>query len=269
MPSGKKDSTMQASRVQPLVGKIKDDFPNHRIHLPQQRDDRFPLHDLRLAERWNDGELHLLLHVSLGDGKEYIASIQREVSACGRHEDDPPVIQGNPVRHSMFRELTWRDTMRRHVSHGGEQKPVLVDVIQGVKNPQKFSLAASVWLDSVNGVYGCLPHALYLSRRFGPVFRGALSDWEVCVSDGPVSGSETYRHEVMSNVVKGTPQVADCISDCQRNIGRYRLDISEAVSAVAGMRIVIMDNPIAAAVTCEGVPFGLQFEDMLFGPLRL
>jgi len=255
-------------REKPDLLKPENQGSNEIHHFMQEWGDRPTLNNLRLAERWNNSELHLLLCFTHGDGKQYIASLQRENILDRSDKNDPSLVFGNPAGKIPFRELTWRDTVRGHIGGSGNEQSMLIDIVKQVENPEKLSVPASVWLDSIDGIYSVLPHALYFSGRFGLVFRGCLSNWEVNSGSGWVALAAPYGNEMVSNMVESTPEVLQCVSGDDRNTLRNLTAAIQPIDALRNIEIVLETDSIGLRLK-KGTPFGFQIEDVLLGPLYL
>src|SRR6266498_5412668 len=72
---------------QSLAGERRHDGSNVFGELMERLNNRLTLDNLRLSERYVEGELHVLVHFVLGDGGEYVAAFQREVDGLSLESD--------------------------------------------------------------------------------------------------------------------------------------------------------------------------------------
>jgi len=255
------------SNVKTFLGEIKYDPPDNHYHLVERWDDWPTLDNLRLSERRDDSELHLLLHFIVGNGEQYIAGLQREVTFGGADEDLPELVPRNRMWEIPFRELTWRDAVRRHIRHRSKEQTMLIDVVKDMNDPRHLAPTASIWLDRVNGIYGSLPHSLYFPGRFGLVFCRVLENWEIR-SGGWATLAGGYRNEMIGDVIEGAPEVLEGIPGDDWYDGRNIVGVIKPIDSISSIGIIPQSDSISTLLR-EAAPLGLKVKHVLFGPLYL
>lgn len=154
---------------------------------------RKPFDDVGFVQRYINGEAHILIVLRDGNGREYIACLQREFGVIGAgcapakfarwHSGVEPSVLS---RESLF--FAWSEAAaivtRRHC----QQESVLVYDVESVDLPQD-GIPTLVRLEPIYRFLGILVHAFYLSRSALMVQLGSIEDWEACLGCGlfPVS----------------------------------------------------------------------------------
>jgi hypothetical protein len=91
---------------------------------------------------------------------------------------------------------------------------MLVDIIQPVELPERVAEPSVIWLDTVDGFYGRLPHAIYLSTHALPVFIGGIEDWKSRLTVGFIPGNDD---EFISQIIERSTQVVKGITQHESN----------------------------------------------------
>jgi len=254
-----------------LVDERLDDMANDFRHTMKRFNNRMTFNNLRLSERYFKGEIHVLVHFRLGNNGEYVASLQREYDVGRLCAEKHRILGGSIGIEFNSQEpafsvsnSAWRHALESVRRTNGDQQFVLVDNVKGMEMPENLSGPSSVWFDIVNRFFGILPHSLYSSALLGYVFVGVLSNGEVRLPQIFRSNSGRDRHNVIGQVVESRTQGMDCITDDQREAGFDRTYVSEVVSAISSLRIVIGLDSIT--VLTKEVPCLLEVVDVYFGP---
>jgi len=143
----------------------KNQALNNIHQLMERWEKRITPRDLRLAERFADFELNLILHFSVEDSAEMrLACIHHKRVELRSHRAIDPI------------------RLESGVMVDGEQEPVLVGIIKFVESPEKV-VSAAIRLESVDSFYGLRPHTLYSSNHS---HKSQVLSWSR--SCNPVSG---------------------------------------------------------------------------------
>jgi hypothetical protein len=143
---------------------------------------------------------------------------------------------------------------------------MLIDQVKSVETP-KCVIPTLVWFDSVDLVYGVLPHAPYLSKLSGFVFRGGVEDRKVHVSEG-AGPSGSYLDELIGQVIEGAPEVLQDVASDGGDINVNVLDTDQVVDGLSRLRIALGSDYVGVGVE-KGFEGNIQLLDVLFGPFDL
>lgn len=215
---------------------------------------RLASNNIRLSERYINGEVHIITHFSLA-GSDYVAVFERLPEGRKGEAADTFVTRPKETRNvdNRFRKVNRRD----------EQSVVLVGNVQFVENPEHI-LPTLIRVGSVNRIYSTLRHALYSSRSLGFVFRGLLPDRE----SGLLGMGRTVGvNELVSEVVKGTSEVVNSVSGDEANFDGRGLNIEYAVNVISRLRVSLSLDSIWFAIE-ESFQGDFQITDVLFGPFN-
>ena len=252
--------------------KTKNDARDKLAHLMQRFEQGLALDNLRLAERYIAGELHLLLEFRVGrKTEEFVASFEREMRYFGRFEDFVEIrkrerlsrMAPSPtVSHSPCR--SWRDTVKKIRRTNGHNQAVFVDVVQLVEIPEQV-ISSFLWFDRVDSMYSVLPHTLYFSSELGRhVFRGTVADRKGSLYRG---SSATSKDKLISQMVEGTPQVLQSITSDSRQFQWNISDASDVIDKLFRLRIGLGSDFIWRGWPGQkGSDRGIQIKEVLFGP---
>src|SRR3954451_9615747 len=122
--------------------------------------DRLTLDNPRLVERYMKSDLHLLVRFRVGGIDEHLV-------ACLEREQ----VVSWSEKSAQERQISTRDSSHvfTHMSAEVEalegrtdrhQKTMLVDVVQGMQDPEIMPIPSLVWFDRLERIYSLLPHAL-------------------------------------------------------------------------------------------------------------
>src|SRR5216683_1218664 len=116
-------------------------------HVLKRFDQRLRLKNLRLAERYIEAELHLLVHFRIREiGEEFVAYLQRAQAVSGPQEEihhrkvsEPSGgfgIGGQTLLKTAMKQGTNIDAAKGRPNGG--QSPVFVDVVKLVESPESI-----------------------------------------------------------------------------------------------------------------------------------
>src|ERR1700722_10836519 len=236
-------------------------------HTLERFENRITLNNPRFAERYIKQEIYLLVHFRIGGiNKEFVAYLEREHPVGGSEIE----FNRGRLRESVFlhERGEYSPTMCSDV-HGtecgthGNQQAVLVGAVESMEPPEGV-IPSLVWFDSVDGVYGVLPHSMYFSVHSGLVFRGVIENRKVnMLGVGGIPRSDSKQP--IGQMVKRTSEVMKGISRDTGDIERDRLNIDEEIDQLSRLRITLGRDFIGATVL-KSEDCRLQLLDMLVGP---
>jgi hypothetical protein len=131
-----------------------------------------------------------------------------------------------------------------------------------VNAPERV-IPALVRFERINRFYRFWPHALYFSSLAGFVSIKTLRERKHGVFRGSASGN---LDEVNCEMVERSSQVMDEVTGYGNGIKRELGEFGKLPVGLASIRILLGDNYCHALVP-ESSEFGLQVEEVLFGPL--
>lgn len=258
---------------QPLGNEIHNDVVNETRRLMERFNNRPTLDNLRLTERYFESEMHVLVHFRWRNNGEYVATFQREFSNDGLGEIQPRVTGGiglgdvQPKESFLHdRPLAWKHSVQSVLSRASKKHFVLIDNVKAVDAPEDFTRSSTVWLDSIDGLYGLIPYALYLSPTSGFVLRGIDRNRKVHTGK---RGEPSHRiaHEIVAHVLEGAAEVMNSIPGNERNGFWHIPDADELVNAVSSLRIILESEGIGVFFAQEVSPCGFEITDVLVGPI--
>jgi hypothetical protein len=119
---------------------------------------------------------------------------------------------------------------------------VLVDIVEGVDDPEIVSLALLIWFEGADRVDGILPHPSYFSSKFAGEFCGAVGDWKVNVRSNANAATSSDEEQLVGKVIKGAAKILDDISCDQSKRGRGLMSFSNIVDRFARRSIAPKAN---------------------------
>jgi hypothetical protein len=249
-----------------FVPKLENNTVNKVAQMLKDFNERMTLNNLRLSQRYIDGEIRLILHIRLTD-QDYVTVFERASNAAGE-PDAPKVSQAlKHVERGHFKDgLLERDNR-------DQQSVVLIGNVQFVDRPEK-RVPTLVRMGNIDSIYGALPHALYSSMSLGFVFRGKLPDREgnllqLTRCKGNSLSDAADFHERPSEVIKSASKVVDNISGHKSNLDQWRVKNSNAIDCLSGLRIMLADDSIWWGFESEEAsPKDFQVTDVLVGPFN-
>jgi hypothetical protein len=227
----------------------------------------FSFRDPRFIERYLQEKLRILIHLRFREiNGECVALFQREPVSQTRG-----CLWNNAysaLRPQVFTQATMEAGIdERDGSSGGHQKAVLINNVEAME-PPKGVIPSVVWLDSLDGIYSVLPHALYLSRKSGLLVLGerfTIADWESNIL-GRFGVSRSDK--TASEVIESASQVLNRVSCDQTEMNWDRSNFGDCVDSLSALRISIYSGAVRAAFgeTNSGNP---EIVDVFIGPLDL
>ena len=242
-----------------------DDALNEVRQLNESWHKRLTLDNPRLAERYLEGELIVVLEFRLLSGlglndKHYFAVYEREEPISGPEHNTGSrdrLISPRDLRPGMHSDRSMRGPYRNN-------QVVLVDVVELVKPPERFT-PSSVWFERAQYADGPWRGSTYFSQTSGHKFLGGIADRESRVF---VGGTATFDDELFGQVVETRPQVVEDVPEHHPPGQRDLFRDVDAEQLISCFRIELTDDEIRVGVQ-ERADLAPKLVDVLFGPFNL
>jgi hypothetical protein len=244
--------------------KLRND-PVHKMHeFLDGFKQRLSLDDLRLAQRYVESELEIIVGLCVGEiNEEFIASFKRAETVC-RSEKCAQFRYGSEIRerflHLPVHESAQINALEARTDH--KNSAVFVDVVQLVENPE-IVVASEVRLASVDHLDGHLTHPLYFSCRSGrPVLLDCFADREV----GVISWHLPVReYESIGEMIEGCTEIMNGVAGDERNLDRHVSYPRNIMDWASGPRIALGADFVWTGVEKRSDRL-IKVCDVLFGP---
>lgn len=234
---------------------------------------RLRLDDLRLAQRYVESKLHVLVKFRIrGIDEEFIARFQREENVRWPEEG----INGGELQ--AVERVAWVSGVNTSEHLAGmrpdidasipgpnrEQQTVLLDVVQLVQNPEAV-IPSLVGFNRVDCIECLLPRTLHFSLLFGFIFLGAIENRKVY----PVGFRRTVLRfatdDLVGKMVEGAPKIVNCIPGEQGQRLGSGFSPKDIIDRLARVRIALDSDFIGVRVE-EGPDTAIEITDVIFGP---
>jgi hypothetical protein len=219
-------------------------------HLVQRWENRITARRLRIAKRFLDLELHIVLHLRVVEsGKCWGVLLEKEIPI-------EPIGKENKIPRPR------------------SDRTMFVDTVKLVNSPE-IKVPAFVWFEEIESFYSLWPDTIYKSVSSGFVTSDALRNWEsIPVRDFASSNDEHVTHQV----IESGAQIVGDIASSSRNIRRTDDSLQEAVRAwnslsdaeiirraFSFLSVSLSDDHCSALYSQD---VGCQIVEVLFGPLN-
>jgi len=245
--------------------KTQDEAVDQIRHVLERFDNRFTLNDPRLAERYIEAEIHLLVHFTVRPvDEEFVAYFERAEFVGGVQVNRREQLKclGQRAGECVLHHLGQVDAMKCRTH--GNQKTMLIDTIKLVETPERV-VPSTVWFGSVDSIYCVLPYSLYYSIAKGWVTRGVPGNGVTDTSRIGWGTTDSENDELVSQVVQGTPEILEGIArDCGDD-DRNRLEIGDVINQLSRLRIALGGDLIWPGIM-EDSDCRLNITDVLLGP---
>ncbi len=228
----------------------------------------FSFRNPRLIERYLQEKLWILVHLRFRKiNGECVACFQRESISQSRRSFGDNAF-GAPSYQVVAQLPMEAGIDERDGRTSGHQKAVLIDNVEAMETPQGI-IPSLVWLDSLDGIYSILPHAIYLSRKSSLLILGSrhtFADWETNILGR--FGLRSDPDESARQVVQSASQVLNRVSSDQTEMNWNRSNFCDCVGSLSALRISLYESAIR--VSFAEVDSGThEIVDVLIGPLDL
>ncbi len=224
--------------------KGRDKVIDELNHITEKLEKRLTLGNLRLAQRFLNNNLRILIHFRPEDSLE-------EWFCCLM-----PVAAVEPL------------ALKQIVGANGDNVSVLVDVIHVMQEPKRLvSASALVWFERINRFYSRFPRSLYFSSLKSLVFVGFLDDGECNTSphllaDAPM---QSNLNQVKGKMVEGAAKVLQDISCRCENVESGNGEFGKILHSLTRLRVVLGPDYMRVSIA-KGLGLSLKILEVLFGP---
>lgn len=204
------------------------------------------LDNLRIKDRFKDGEIHIILHgLIVSTGERWGICLE---SPRLKQKLSPIPPFGNV------------DGM----VPDGESVPMLIDVIQFVDSPKDVT-SALVWLKPIDDFYRFWPDALYFSSLLGFVSIPVLRDGKLYASGG--NGVRTCQDKMICELVESAAQIVDEVSSDRQHVKGIDGKLSITPDDAAKIRVLLRESSVSV-LTPSSLHLDFEITEVLFGPFN-
>lgn len=225
--------------------KLKHQVFNEIDQLMERWEQRITPSNLRLADRFLNSDIHILLTFVLKDtGEVWVARLDKEL------------LKPEKVVYPIGN--------KKRVSIDGEQHPMLIDVVEVMQEPERL-VSTFVRFEPVDSFFRDRGHSLYFSN-FVPLVSGAvLGNRKLCSQRRllPIS-----KNEMICQVVKGAPEIVNDITGCGDCVKGHSAEHLKLFKAMSACRVHLFQENLHLFVP-DLSHLGIDFCEVLFGPLDL
>lgn len=246
---------------------------NEYCELLERFEDRLTLRNLRLPERYRNGDLKLLI-----EGR-WDGAIDFRIVLQGAYGDEVGRdAEASAERFGFRRKLSYVKTPRTDADEGDgdfcqntdigscywDDSFVFVESVKLIQHPQR-GIPSFVWLEPAYQRFGFGRNSIYFSNRFGFKVVDGSADGKPC--------STRYlllvgKDKFTNKLVEGGTQIVNGIPNyCTDAVWNGFVD-SDAVNVLSGLLVLIQDSFIWVGCM-KDLERRLQFRDVLFGPFDL
>ena len=243
---------------------------NEYCELLERFEDRLTLRNLRLAERYKNGDLKLLIDGCWDRTVNFRIILQGadRHEACGDAESRTEGFSTGGHAANVNFTIAHRKQRGGPICHhghvgGGYRNDSLV-FIQGVKfmqNPQR-GIPSFVWFQSPNEAVGFGADALYFS------YRGFFKMLDGCTNRKSCSSTYLFtigEDKVADELIECGPEIVDNVSNNGTDTDWNRFVNTHAVDILSGLCVVFTNGFVWFGLV-EGLEKRFEFRDVLFGP---
>jgi len=239
--------------------------------LLQDRKNHYSIDDPRLVERYIKNELHIIFDVTFSDGEKYAALFQRETGVLGGNESAPQLWSrvtprmATEIDSGKFGSLAWQERMKMMPCYGGEQQPVLVDIVKVMETPERL-VSSLVWFERMDKFLSLLPQAVYFStEKLFSVLLGTACNRE---SGGAVRNIASGSDHLIDRVVQRRAEVLQSIPNNGGELGGDRRKAAEIISALSRFQIVLSADGVWV-LSEKNLASLIKLNDVFVGPFEL
>lgn len=247
----------------------RDDAVHHARQLVERGNHRLAMDNLHLAERYFQANLWLHIHLrhrALGSlvPVDFCAFLYGAVRFSPAEFNCHRRDSSGPLREKHFAKAPG------HINNEANRRPVcrnqqfvLIGNVEQMEHPEQF-IPALVWFDRLENVHRSLTPALGYSTVLGFERLNTVVDGESGLITQVISD---VHHIPPQNVQRGAKVVRGITRDRTKARREGLVDMS-AKYPVPRLRLDLASEFIRVAF-CEGLDFGFEIVDVLFGPFDL
>ena len=149
-----------------------DDALDLEVHEPKKHIQWKPFGDAGFFKSYCEEKAHILIRFRIRNGQEFLACVQRDWKPLVREAEDGPLAGREGERDVTWSErvlnryFLWREVVRRTYRTGGQEKTMLVDVVEPMKG-REGDIPSVVWFDAVENFESRLVESWYESAQRG------------------------------------------------------------------------------------------------------
>jgi hypothetical protein len=249
-------------------GELIDDLIDEAGKLLEEWENRLTLDNLRLSERYLEGELELLVRlkfIASGNSANFCAVLKYGESLArvkARNikvgEFDEGNIPDSPLGRRPPIPTEYRDASTKC---DDKQEAVFIDVVKVMEFPERI-IPTLIGLERIEEAFRSRRHSLYFSSILGFVFVSSLADGKA----GLIAGCATAGlDQLPSQMIKSAPQLIQNLSDCHGDYAGDRGADLHPIASLSGLRIMLDSQSIRIDLA-EGLQPAFKVTDVLFGP---
>ena len=267
----------ESSRVLNERNELLDHALDQLQKIGQKWNDRLEVHNLRLVDRYIEGELELLIHMKRRTAgprqPQHFCAVLKHGDCSRRKVESAPNEIADTRRPELFdctknagvlqdgvTAIEVAETQSLSSVCDDKQDAVLVGIVQFAEHTERL-VPSVVRLDTLNESYRVRMDSLYL--RYGVFFEfgRTIVEREAGLVDAP-RGPHSLD-EPTGQVIEGTSQVVNDIADNQRNIDE---GIGTGLkNALFGLRVLLAQKGIWAGFS-KDVDASFEITDVVVGP---
>lgn len=234
-----------------------------------------PFGDAGFVKSYCEYKAHILIRFRVGDGQDFIACVQRDWEFCpvSKLKMKYSALSGGEIEHScgevkrdviwaegpMNRYLLWRKAMRELRYASGQEKPVLVDIVELMEGPKR-EIPSLIWLDTVENFESLLVDFWYASSERGFVSLGRMSYGELGV---PGDGWDYPTSDIIESAAKAMQN----ITSNQGNVRGNPWKFADVIDQFSGFRILLSESRERVSIVKDATS-RVEFLEMLLGPVQ-
>jgi hypothetical protein len=227
--------------------------------------------DIRLAERYINGQLHILLYCSAGEGRpiDFCIVVQKfdDVCAVGRSVAQVEAERLSPFSGATYGHAIWGHEQKRNPTahknlclsdsdrHNGV---MLVQDVQLMEHPECFvpSLIRFQSLDENLSLNGNVVE--FSNARFSKFLSVSRNRKAI-----PGNLFATSSHDTANQLIQSRSEVMNDVSDQNTKIGWHAFVNANAINIASGLRVCLSDQFVWFAFK-ESFPGGIYFSKVEF-----
>jgi hypothetical protein len=232
----------------------------------QHHVDWHPFGDAGFVKSYCEYKAHILIRFRIGDGKDFVACVQRDWEFTPVNElNNPTYSRGESDRNVLWSEgflnryLLWRKAMRELRYAGGQEKPMLVNVVEPMEGPERY-IPSLIWLDLIDNFESLLAESWYESSERGFVSLGRMSYGELGISG---DGWDYPTRQVIESTAKAMQNIPSNQGNMSGNLWNF----TDVINQFSGFRILLSEHREWVGIVKDPTS-RVEFLEVLFGPVQ-
>ena len=254
-----------------------DDVANKVRELMKRHQERATLENLRLVDRYDKEEIHLLVYIlACPELNQFVAEFRRYQTTGAESNADVPNVLHYGAQLLALDSLVFKLPLELRgdvvaVVNGvigrcnGQKDAMLVDDVKLVQHPKIVPLPTLIRLDRVDGTERCSARSLYFSVSRGLILLGASEDREIDSVRPRRYAPMPLDAKRKGDVIERAPKALNCFASNGGNLIGDRDDVRDAIECASRIRVVL-ESDSAWLGSIEGSERRVEILDVLFGP---